>query len=38
MGTTRFNRQFILIDFEDLDNPAFMEFVRSPEYSTYHLL
>lgn len=38
MGTERFNRQFILIDFEDLNNPEFMEFVRSPEFSTYLLL
>lgn len=38
MGTERFNRQFILLDFEDLDNPEFMEFVRSPEFSTYLLL
>ncbi|MFQ5613218.1 MAG: hypothetical protein ACE5H9_13905, partial [Anaerolineae bacterium] len=35
MATERFNRQFILLDFEDLDNPEFMEFVRSPEFSTY---
>jgi len=35
VATERFNRQFILLDFEDLDNPEFMEFVRSPEYSTY---
>lgn len=38
MATERFNRQFILVDFEDLDNPEFMEFVRSPEFSTYLLL
>ncbi len=38
MGTERFNRQFILIDFEDLNNPEFMAFVRSPEFSTYLLL
>ena len=38
MGTERFNRQFILVDFKDLDNPEFMEFVRSPEFSTYLLL
>ena len=35
MVTERFNRQFIMLDFEDLDNPEFMEFVRSPEFSTY---
>jgi len=35
MVTERFNRQFILLGFEDLDNPEFMEFVRSPEFSTY---
>lgn len=35
MATERFNRQFVLLDFEDLDNPKFMEFVRSPEFSTY---
>lgn len=35
LGTERFNRQFILLDFEDLDNPDFMEVVRSPEFSTY---
>ena len=38
MATERFNRQFILLDFEDLDNPEFMEFVRSPEFSTYLIL
>ncbi len=38
MGSERFNRQFIIVDFEDLDNPEFMEFVRSPEFSTYLLL
>lgn len=38
MATERFNRQFILVDFEDLDNPEFMGFVRSPEFSTYLLL
>ena len=35
MATERFNRQFIMLDFEDLDNPEFMAFVRSPEFSTY---
>jgi hypothetical protein len=35
MATDRFNRQFILLDFADLDNPQFMELVRSPEFSTY---
>jgi len=38
VGTERFNRQFILLDFEDLDNPEFMEFVRSPEFSTYLIM
>ena len=38
MGTERFNRQFIMLDFEDLDNPEFMEFVRSPEFSTYLIM
>jgi len=32
---TNFNQQFIMIDFGDLDNPRFMEFTRSPEFSTY---
>jgi len=35
VATDRFNRQFILLDFADLDNPEFMAFVRSPEFSTY---
>jgi DNA-binding transcriptional ArsR family regulator len=35
MATERFNRQFIMLDFEDLDNPEFMGFVRSPAFSTY---
>ena len=38
MATERFNRQFIMVDFEDLDNPEFMEFVRSPEFSTYLIM
>jgi len=38
VSTERFNRQFILLDFEDLDNPEFMEFVRSPEFSTYLIM
>ena len=38
MTGERFNRQFVLIDFEDLDNPEFMAFVRSPEFSTYLIL
>jgi len=38
MGTEHFNRQFILLDFEDLDNQEFMEFVRSPEFSTYLIM
>ncbi len=38
MGTANFNRQFILIDFEDLESPEFLEFVRSPEYSTYLIM
>jgi len=35
LTTERFNRQFIMLDFEDLDDPEFMEFVRSSEFSTY---
>jgi hypothetical protein len=35
MGTEHFNRQFILLDFADLDNPEFLAFTRSPEFSTY---
>jgi len=35
MGTDRINRQFLMLDFDDLDNPEFMSFVRSPEFSTY---
>jgi hypothetical protein len=35
MGTENFNRQFILLDFADLDNPDFLAFTRSPEFSTY---
>ena len=35
MGTENFNRQFILLDFADLDNPDFLSFTRSPEFSTY---
>jgi hypothetical protein len=38
MATERFNRQFIMLDFEDLDNSDFMEFVRSPEFSTYLIM
>jgi hypothetical protein len=38
MATQRFNRQFILLDFDDLDNPEYMEFVRSPEFSTYLIM
>jgi hypothetical protein len=38
MGTERFNRQFIMLDFADLDNPEFMAFVRSPEFSTYLIM
>lgn len=35
MAKERFNSQFIMLDFEDLDNPEFMAFVRSSEFSTY---
>ncbi len=35
MGAENFNRQFILLDFADLDNPEFLSFTRSPEFSTY---
>lgn len=38
MGTENFNRQFILLDFRDLDNPEFLAFVRAPEFSTYLLM
>lgn len=38
MGTENFNRQFILLDFADLDNPDFLAFTRSPEFSTYLLM
>ncbi len=38
MGSERFNRQFILLDFGDLDNPDFLSFTRSPEFSTYLLM
>lgn len=38
MSSDRFNRQFILIDFRDLDNPEYLAFVRSPEFSTYLLM
>ena len=38
MSTDRFNRQFILIDFRDLENPDYLGFVRSPEFSTYLLM
>jgi hypothetical protein len=38
MSTDRFNRQFILIDFRDLENPDYLAFVRSPEFSTYLLM
>jgi hypothetical protein len=38
MSSDRFNRQFILLDFRDLDNPDYLAFVRSPEFSTYLLM
>ena len=38
MSTERFNRQFILLDFTDLDNPEYLAFVRAPEFSTYLLM
>ena len=38
MSSERFNRQFVLLDFKDLDNPDFLAFVRSPEFSTYLLM
>ncbi len=38
MSTERFNRQFILLDFRDLDNPEYLAFVRAPEFSTYLLM
>jgi hypothetical protein len=38
MSNERFNRQFILLDFADLDNPEYLAFVRAPEFSTYLLM
>jgi len=38
MSTERFNKQFILLDFRELDNPEFLAFVRAPEFSTYLLM
>jgi hypothetical protein len=38
MATERFNRQFVLIDFEDLDNPEYLAFMRAPEFSTYMVM
>jgi hypothetical protein len=38
MGAENFNRQFVLIDFRDLDDPEFLALVRSPEFSTYLLM
>jgi len=38
MGSENFNRQFILLDFADLDNPDFLSFTRAPEFSTYLLM
>ncbi|MHB1356196.1 MAG: hypothetical protein ACYCZF_09505 [Anaerolineae bacterium] len=38
MAKERFNSQFIMLDFEDLDNPEFMAFVRSSEFSTYLIM
>jgi hypothetical protein len=38
MGSENFNRQFILLDFTDLDNPDFLSFTRSPEFSTYLIM
>jgi hypothetical protein len=35
VGAENFNRQFILLDFTDLDNPDFLAFTRAPEFSTY---
>jgi hypothetical protein len=35
---SNFNRQFLMLDFELLTDPAFIEFVKSPEYATYLLL
>ncbi len=35
MSADCFNRQFILIDFRDLENLAYFAFVRSPGCSTY---
>jgi len=38
MSTERFNKQFILLDFRDLDNPEYLAFMRAPEFSTYLLM
>lgn len=38
MGQESFNRQFVMLDFEDLDKPEFLEFLRAPEFSTYLLM
>ena len=38
MGSENFNRQFILLDFADLDNPDFLSFTRAPEFSTYPVM
>ena len=38
MSTERFNKQFILLDFRELDNPEYLAFVRAPEFSTYLLM
>jgi len=38
VATERFNRQFVLIDFEDLDNADYLAFMRSPEFSTYMVM
>ena len=38
MATARLNRQFVLIDFEDLDNADYLAFMRSPEFSTYMVM
>jgi len=38
MGQANLNRQFVPLDFEDLDNPTFIQFLRSPESSTYWVM
>src|SRR5919197_5235337 len=36
--TENFNRQFIILDFKHLDNPAYLDFVGTPEYKVFLIL